>query len=473
MLFPTFTFLIFFLILLAFIAVFRGFRERKFILLVASYIFYMWWNPACILLIIASTALNYVAGLLMERRPGWNKWTLIVSVVFNLGLLGVFKYANFFEDNLIFVLSLFGIKPSWTHLNVILPVGISFYTFQTMSYTIDRYRGHLPTCHSSLDFALFVSFFPQLVAGPIVRAADFLPQLDSPRKIRLDRVAILRILRGLFKKVIIADNLGFFADNIFADPGRFPSSIIVMAVVCFSVQIYCDFSGYSEIAIGIGRILGYRLPENFNRPYFSGSPSEFWQRWHISLSSWLRDYLYIPLGGNRHGTLNTYRNIMITMLLGGIWHGASWNFVLWGFLHGIIQIVYHFLISIGVFHRQARNMFTRLCSVLFWQYFVLVTWITFRMEDTQDMLIVLRKFICFEPKFGISGLGLGNYAFFSTLLILAAFWVLHAYSNYREDLVRLLLRANPWFTAAVFFLCGWIMFFFWPLTKVPFIYFQF
>ena len=224
-------------------------------------------------------------------------------------------------SNLLFIMKLAGRDPGWVDLNIILPVGISFYTFQTLSYTFDVYARRLPASRSPLDFALFVSFFPQLVAGPIVRAATFLAQLERPTNLRIDRVAFFLILRGLAKKVLFADNIAVFPDAIFADPSGWSSTVIVLATVAFSVQIYCDFSGYSDMAIGIGRVLGFDLPQNFARPYFARSPRQFWSRWHISLSTWLRDYVYIPMGGSRSGEWNTRRNLMLTMLLGGFGTG--------------------------------------------------------------------------------------------------------------------------------------------------------
>jgi alginate O-acetyltransferase complex protein AlgI len=479
MLFYTPEFLVFSLILVAVLAVFHRGAPRKVVLLVASYVFYMWWNPAFIVLIVFATAVNYLAGVGLGRNSSSTrrKLLLIACLVSNLGLLGVFKYFNFFEENLLAVMQMLGYEVSWFQPKIVLPVGISFYTFQSLSYTIDVYRGRLPICRSPLDFALFVAFFPQLVAGPIVRAADFLPQLTRPTSFCFDRTAFFLILRGMAKKVLIADNLAVFSDAVFSDVTRWPSVVIWLATLCFSVQIYCDFSGYSDIAIGVGRALGFHLPLNFNRPYFATSPAEFWHRWHISLSTWLRDYLYIPLGGSRHGSLMTARNLMITMLLGGLWHGASWNFVLWGFLHGIALIVHR--VWRAFCHKTGMTVpagLAAVTTVLSWaamQYWVLLTWLTFRIVDTADMLYALNKFVLFDFSLSVKNIGLSTISLFSTLTILAAFLAVHAYSWWCGGLDKRLAWAPMWLTAPACVLVGMLFYFFWPLTDVPFIYFQF
>jgi len=481
MLFYTFEFLIFSVILFATLTIFRQRRPQKLVLLAASYIFYMWWNPAFIVLIIFSTAIDYLVSyrLESETRPARRKLLLLTSLTANLGLLAFFKYTNFLASNMYALLRVFGFDVGWTDLNIILPVGISFYTFQTLSYTIDVYRGELKACRDPLDFALFVAFFPQLVAGPIVRASDFLPQLDRFRPFCFDRYAFFLFARGLVKKVLIADNVARLADSVFASPESWSSLVIWLATACFYVQIYCDFSGYSDMAIALARMLGFWLPDNFRRPYFSTSPSEFWRRWHISLSTWLRDYLYIPLGGNRHGTARTYRNLMLTMLLGGLWHGASWNFVLWGFLHGLALIV----------HRQWREsvrprldpyLNNRMLNTLYhfasWaalQYWVLMTWLVFRVSNTTAMLTALRKFVLFDANINVASLGLGKLSVFSTLLFLLSFLVLHVWSEQTGGLDRRLSHAPLWLAAPVCLLLGAALFLFWPLDEAPFIYFQF
>lgn len=312
-------------------------------ILIASYVFYGWWDWRFLSLIMISTLMDFNFGKLIgaTENPGRRKLFLILSMCMNLGFLCFFKYFNFFIDSFVTMMHAFGLQPSVTTLKIILPIGISFYTFQSLSYTIDIYRKEIPVERNLLKFAAFIALFPQLVAGPIVRARDLLPQMNDDKKFDWDRFnsGLGRILWGFFKKVAIADSLAPFIDQCWADPFKFSSLHLTIGVVFYSFQIYCDFSGYSDIAIGLARIMGYHFPENFKTPYFSKSFSEFWTRWHISLSSWLRDYLYIPLGGNRHGKLSTYKNNMLTMLIGGFWHGANWAFVFWGFLHGLYLIL--------------------------------------------------------------------------------------------------------------------------------------
>jgi D-alanyl-lipoteichoic acid acyltransferase DltB (MBOAT superfamily) len=345
-------------------------RWRLWVCLIASYVFYGWWDWRFLGLILFSTVLDWWFGLLLaymdEPEEGrkyqqgsfvlrsfgalalWvchlglsRKTVLVLSMAMNLGFLGFFKYFGFFAENLAELIRSMGLQPSWNTLNIILPVGISFYTFQSMSYTIDVYRREIKWEPSLLKFATFIALFPQLVAGPIVRAADFLFQMQGDKKFEWQRFhsGLGRVLWGFFKKVAVADSLAPFVDQCFQSPESFGSLHLMIGVVFYSFQIYCDFSGYSDIAIGLARMMGFHFPENFKTPYFSRSFSEFWTRWHISLSSWLRDYLYIPLGGNRHGKWGTYRNNMLTMLLGGLWHGANWAFVFWGFLHGLFLIL--------------------------------------------------------------------------------------------------------------------------------------
>ncbi len=320
----------------------RG-KARLWLCLIGSYVFYGVWDWRFLGLIATSTLIDYYLGLSLEdeEEPVRRKRLLQLSLLANLGFLAFFKYFNFFIESATAGLHGLGYDGSLSTLHIILPVGISFYTFQSMSYSIDVYRKQIPVERDLLRFATFIAFFPQLVAGPIVRASDFLPQFSKDREFEWTRfqVGIGQVLWGFFKKVAIADSLAPFVDQCFADPGKFGGLHLAIGVVFYSFQIYCDFSGYSDIAIGLARIMGFDFPKNFNKPYFSQNFSEFWQRWHISLSGWLRDYLYIPLGGSRGGKLFTWRNLMITMLLGGLWHGAAWVFVLWGFLHGSYQVL--------------------------------------------------------------------------------------------------------------------------------------
>jgi D-alanyl-lipoteichoic acid acyltransferase DltB (MBOAT superfamily) len=474
MLFNSLDFLIFFILLIGLLLIFKKNWQQKWIYLIASYIFYMWWDPAFIILLIFSTVINFYIGERIYRTPlqAQKKAWLVFSLVVNLGMLGFFKYFNFFEDNLFYFLRLAGYEPSWVSINILLPIGISFYTFQALSYVIDIYRGDLVPTKSIVDFAVYKAFFPQLVAGPIVRAADLVPQFKEERKIVFDRQSMLLVAKGLFKKVVIADNLGSFTDSIFSTPAEYPSVVIWMAAICFTIQIYCDFSGYTDIAIGIARILGFTFPINFNKPYFALTPSDFWRRWHISLSSWLRDYLYIPLGGSRFGNLLTYRNLMITMLLGGLWHGASWNFVIWGGMHGAFQALYK-AFNIDRFVFNTKNPLVRFVAWAVMFLFTVATWIVFRLTDFSKMKIALWKFFAFDFNFSISSLGLGSLNFFSSVALIALFTLLHYYSYRKNGIERYLAGVSNARLIVVLFVAAITFYFFIPSTEVPFIYFQF
>ncbi len=311
---------------------------RPFIL-AASYFFYGWIDWRWVLLLIASSVVNTVAAQVIARTPSavTRKRALIAAVAFDLGLLAVFKYLSFFVSETDNALDSIGLGSSIPLVQIVLPIGISFFTFQAISYVVDVYRGETPAA-SLVDVAILQAFFPHLVAGPIVRANELLPQLRTPRDPRavLAGPAIFLIVGGLLKKTVIADELARrVVDPVYNDPAAHSGAEITLAFYAFAAQIYCDFSGYTDMAIGLALLLGYQLPQNFNRPYLALSLRDFWRRWHMTLSRWLRDYLYIPLGGSREGRLKTFRNVMITMLLGGLWHGASWTFVLWGGIHGV------------------------------------------------------------------------------------------------------------------------------------------
>jgi alginate O-acetyltransferase complex protein AlgI len=343
MLFNTLEFLVFFLVVLGLYSVLKHPRQNA-LLLVASYVFYGAWDYRFLLLLIGTTMVDYWVALAVHRQADVirRRHILLFSIVANLGVLGIFKYFNFFADSLVQLAGGLGLTVSPVTLNIILPVGVSFYTFQSMSYTIDVYRGHVQPCRRLSDFALYVAFFPQLVAGPIERPTTLLPQITSPRTMTVEKIGagLSLIALGLFKKVVMADNLAPTVDAIFSKQGGFTAGEVLIGALLFAFQIYGDFSGYTDIARGSSRILGFELRQNFRQPYFARDPSDFWRRWHISLSTWLRDYLYVSLGGNRDGKARTYRNLMLTMILGGLWHGAAWNFVLWGFYHGALLVGY-------------------------------------------------------------------------------------------------------------------------------------
>jgi D-alanyl-lipoteichoic acid acyltransferase DltB (MBOAT superfamily) len=344
MVFNSLTFLIFLAIVLA--LYYRlGHWGQNIMLVLASYVFYGWWDYRFLALLIFTTLFDFASALQIdsETRPGRRKCWLAASIVANMTVLGTFKYYNFFSSSLESALAAFGVHPSFPTLSVVLPLGISFYTFLSMSYTIDVYRKEIKATRQPLEFMLYVAYFPHLVAGPIVRASYLLPQCQRPRVIKAVEVenGIWLILMGYVKKVVIADRLGQVVDWSFAQPSApFTNLNAWVVIYAFAFQIYGDFSGYTDIARGLAKLMGFELPLNFRAPYLVTNPASFWHNWHISLSTWLRDYLYIPLGGNRHGTWQTYRNLMITMMLGGLWHGAGFAFVLWGFFHGVLLCIH-------------------------------------------------------------------------------------------------------------------------------------
>jgi D-alanyl-lipoteichoic acid acyltransferase DltB (MBOAT superfamily) len=343
----SFTSLAFWLFLPVVLTLFHGVFSRSLkgqnaLLLVASYVFYGWWDWRFLSLIAVSTLVDFGMGRWLAREEGQRKRqvALAISMAVNLGLLGYFKYAGFFVDSWVDAWQQIGIGMSRPSMAIILPVGISFYTFQTMSYTIDVYRRKLKPSNNLLEFATFVSFFPQLVAGPIERASRLLPQLQRLRTVSpiAVKLALRMIAWGLFKKVVIADSAAQYANAIFASSDTLQGPILVAGIVAFALQIYGDFSGYSDMAIGLGRLFGLRLKSNFRFPYFSRNIAEFWRRWHISLNSWFRDYLYIPLGGSKHGQALALRNVAIVFLVSGFWHGADWKFVSWGAVHALLFV---------------------------------------------------------------------------------------------------------------------------------------
>ena len=317
-------------------------RARVWLLLAASFFFYASWNKWLALLIGVTTVMDYLIARGMDAATSSRrrKWLLWLSLAMNLGVLVIFKYANFFLDSLKEAVQQFGASASLPVLSVMLPIGISFYTFEAINYTIDVYRGRIKAERDLGHFMIFILFFPHLVAGPIVRAKDFLPQIKRPKRWSWPRMSLglWLIVLGTFKKLAIADRMAVFADPIFNDPAAYSSGAIWLAVLAFALQIYCDFSGYSDIALGSAHLLGYKLMVNFRMPLFAPNIAEFWRRWHISLSTWLRDYLFIPLGGSRGSRWMTFRNLLIVMTIGGLWHGAAWNFVVWGALQGLLLI---------------------------------------------------------------------------------------------------------------------------------------
>lgn len=397
--FNSFQFLIFYPI----VAVLNYVVPRKYRwipLLIASYYFYLSWNAKLFFLILFTTAVSYASGLLIEKKPKQKMLWMIISIVSSLSVLFFFKYYNFVAGT---IGNFFGADLT---LQLVLPVGISFYTFQTLSYSIDVYRGTIKAEHNFFYYALFVSFFPQLVAGPIERPDNLLPQLKEEHKFNSSDLYIgaKRMLAGFFKKIVVADTAAIYVNAVYNNPGETGGLAIIIATVLFAMQIYCDFSGYTDIAIGCARIMGYRLMQNFDRPYSAQNIRDFWARWHISLSSWFKDYLYIPLGGNKKGYKRQLINLFIVFMVSGLWHGAEWTFILWGLLHGVYRVVGELTYkkreklykSIGIdTNKPIIRMFrTSITFVL-----VCFAWIFFRANNTKELLLILKKLF---TSFGVS-----------------------------------------------------------------------
>jgi len=397
--FNSFSFLFFYpIVLLLFFRLPHKFRWGM--LLIASYYFYMSWNPELIFLILFTTAVSYYSAIIMEKteKKSTKKLWLIITLVTSLGILFFFKYFNFLSSSVTNAITAFGIPTQSFTLKLILPVGISFYTFQTLSYVIDVYRGNIPAEHHFGYYALFVSFFPQLVAGPIERPENLLPQLKSEHTYNSTEAAIgaKRMLAGFFKKIVVADLLAPYVNTVFNHPTNVSGISIAIAAMLFAIQIYCDFSGYTDIAIGCARVMGIHLMQNFNNPYTAENIRDFWARWHISLTSWFKDYLYIPLGGNRCSKFRHYTNIMIVFLVSGLWHGANWTFALWGFLHGFYQVIGNLTVNIRMdFYRRMKintdshfaHLFRRTITFLL----VCFAWIFFRANNPHDLYILLNS----------------------------------------------------------------------------------
>ncbi len=442
-------------------------------LLAASYLFYGCWDWRFLSLIWASTFLDYwlaqaieVSQSLVRRRA-----YLTISIVANLGTLAFFKYYNFFSHELQALLEQIGFDFFVPRLDIILPVGISFYTFQTMSYTIDVYRGKMPAARNWIDFGLYVAYFPQLVAGPIERATRLLPQIASPRlpASRAFEEGLYCIVLGIFKKVFIADSMAMIANGIFASSTSELTGLeVLLGVYAFAFQIYCDFSGYSSIAQGVSKWFGIELMDNFQTPYFASNPSEFWQRWHISLSQWLRDYVYIPLGGNRAGKIRTYCNLMITMLLGGLWHGANWTYVVWGAYHGILLCLFRALSPTkGSPNRWPQSVWMqRLAMFMFFQS-VCLGWLIFRAKSLEQVIAMLSSLASPWCLTALSQSMIGMLLFYVAPLLLFERW-----SGGSSQSPRLLQK--HWSVRAVIYAVAvHLVLFFAAPTSSQFIYFQF
>jgi alginate O-acetyltransferase complex protein AlgI len=405
MLFHTWVFLVFCLIVFpVYLLVRTNNRLMNIWFLIASYTFYGWWNPWYLLLLFGTSAIDYWMVLLMERKQSTRKLWLIISLVSNFGFLGYFKYSTFITDNLnaIFSLSLpdpayypswvlsnLGAPDDWLFTKVILPIGISFHTFQSMSYTIDAYFGSIKTERSFIRFLTFVSFFPQLVAGPIERAGNLLPQLQGTPTITRQCIAdgMSLFLVGFFKKVALADYLARYVDQVYDSPTQFQAPALILATVAFGWQIYFDFSGYTDMARGIAEMMGFRLMLNFNNPYTATGLGDFWGRWHISLSTWFKDYVYFPLGGNRGALWETYRNMFITMVISGVWHGADWGFIIWGALHAVGRCATRDLELTYVYKEQIPRLVKQMAVFAF----VTFTWIFFRAQTIEKSWLIIER----------------------------------------------------------------------------------
>lgn len=470
MLFNSWVFLIFFgVVTTAYYALSHKGQNRM--LLAASYLFYGWWDWRFLLLLILSSLVDFFTAQLIEReeRPGRRRFYLGISVGVGLTILGFFKYFNFFVGSLSAVFAQLGLHFPDVAMRIVLPVGISFYTFQTMSYTIDVYRRLLPAERSMTNYFLFVTYFPQLVAGPIVRAGDLLPALKAKRTVGRAQVydGLQLMLVGFVKKIAIADAVAPYADRVFDSVATASAVDLWLGVYLFALQIYADFSGYSDIARGISKLYGIDLMVNFRQPYLSASVTEFWRRWHISLSTWLRDYLYIPLGGNRGGELRTYANLMTTMLLGGLWHGANWTYVAWGFLNGLYLSVEKLLFRVTGMAVDTASGWLRPIRVLVTFHLICVTWIFFRCPDFSSAALYFQRMVTIGGPATVEGIRL-------TTLFYGLVWAAIDLPLFRGNREILMTSRVPWAIrgvvyAALFLLLSFVG----EFHAKAFIYFQF
>ena len=470
MTFLTLPFLLFFAITMALLLIFRGQRQRQFILLIAGYVFYAYWDVRFLLLLIFQCLVSYVGAKMICHtrltRASSGKLWMILSVTLCLSVLGFFKYFHFFTGGY------------FDALTIILPVGISFYTFQSISYIVDVYRGKIAEAESFLKVSLYISFFPQLMAGPIVKARDFLPQLEKNPEITWENLqnGAQIFLMGAIKKAVIADRLAVCVDAVFAAPMAYSSGSVFCAVLAYSIQLYCDFSGYSDMAIGVAKAMGYDLTRNFNLPYLSANVTEFWKRWHISLSSWLQEYLYISLGGNRKGQIRTYVNLLLTMILGGLWHGASMNFIIWGALHGLALVVHKLFMKWRAERQSVKgtdltathaHSIGKILSILGTFIFVCICWVFFRAQDLNTALTVLKRMFSFAD-------GVQYVSIFFVIYGLAIL-LIHLYLYIKENAQGryVFLDFNKFWTKVVFIVVILLAMAFFYHGDGAFIYFQF
>jgi D-alanyl-lipoteichoic acid acyltransferase DltB (MBOAT superfamily) len=487
MLFNTPEFVIFLTCVLATITIIKNRRFQHLFILFASYFFYYFSGTYFLSILIASTIIDYFLGqeIFKAKTAQKKKLILIISLGFNLGLLGFFKYTNFAIEQLNGILHSLNMQQT-SLLDIVLPIGISFYTFHSVGYLIDIYRGHISPVKSLRDYAIFVAFFPQLIAGPILRSKLFLPQLreklggsDRLRQIVIEhanlKLGITLMAFGFLKKMFFADNISQLPNEIFLNPIGHDSLTIILATITFGIQVYCDFSGYSDIAIGAALILGFKIPKNFNKPFFAISPTEFWRRWHISLSSWVRDYLYLPLVFKRRkSTIAVFASLMFTFFLLGLWHGAGWNFIIFGLLHGIyvafdtiIRIKFPSLIKISFF----KTKIGYIISILFTQYLIFFAFIAFRVRNLDHMFYSMQKFVFFDFQTNqIMSVLLQNKV---PVILIFLFVILHFISYKKSNLIERIskLRLVYW---AVFITCViGVIFYFYDANPDDFIYFRF
>jgi D-alanyl-lipoteichoic acid acyltransferase DltB (MBOAT superfamily) len=482
MVFHTWVFFVFFLIVYpVYLLVRRNNQLMNIWLMIASYTFYGWWNPWYLLLLFGTSAIDYAMVLLMERTPRTRTFWLVISLVSNFGFLGYFKYSGFITENINTflqylglsarlpdpiaypnaLLAVVGVPEDRFFTKVILPIGISFHTFQSMSYTIDAYKGNIQVERSFVRFLTFVSFFPQLVAGPIERAHNLLPQLErTPAITRQDITDGLSLfLVGFFKKVALADYLAQYVDVVYGNPGLYEAPRLVLATVAFGWQIYFDFSGYTDMARGVASLMGFRMMLNFNNPYVATGLGDFWNRWHISLSTWFKDYLYFPLGGSRRGKFRTYINMFITMIVSGIWHGAAWTFVVWGGLHALGRCLTRELEETEYYRERIPRLFKQAAVFTF----VSFTWIFFRAQNLTDAWLIITRIFTTgwaDPRFPLV---------MGTLVL--AVWLYQLFYASRSSL-RVWVSAAPVRVALAVLMITYLAIVAQPSTK-QFIYFQF
>lgn len=489
MIFNSFEFLIFLPIaFLLYWFVFRTHSWQNLLIVVASYVFYGWWDWKFLILIMFTSLCSFVSGLVISKLPPthlrYRRAICCLNIIINIGILGIFKYYNFFIENLEYLFSLFGWNLDWITINVILPVGISFYTFQALSYTIDVYRGNIQATRNIIDFFAFISFFPQLVAGPIERATHLLPQFQTSRNFDYAKAVdgCRQMLWGFFKKMVIADNCATIVNQIWENYSDKTGLILLFGAVLFALQIYCDFSGYSDIAIGCSRLFGFDLTRNFNNPYFSRSIPDFWRRWHISLTTWFRDYIYFPLGGSRCGKWKIIRNIFIVWGISGLWHGANWTYVCWGLYHATLLSIYN-LLGINTKHQDVisqdhllpnKKEFLQM-SITF--LLAVIGWIIFRAENMNDAIHYI-SIICSNSLFNIPDtIAQIKYYFLPKIIMLAPFVMMISEWLQRDKQHALQISNIRIFKSRIM---RWILYYgiiiiivFYPNRNQTFIYFQF